>query len=177
MAASQNAVAAEFLRVSKRELLQNLGKIEAAAAKLTPGQIWGRAHENENSIGNLLLHLSGNVRQWIVSGVGGAPDERDRAAEFAARGPVEPREILARLRAAVEEAVSVLDGLEGADLLEQRRIQVFDVTLLHAIYHCVEHFSGHTGQILWIVKNRTGEPLGYYGFLEKGQAPPGGREP
>ena len=162
---------AEFLRVSRRELRTDLEKIEKAVAKMTPDQVWLRGHENANAVGNLILHLAGNVRQWIVCGVGGAPDKRDRDAEFAQRGAIPVEELLSLLRLAIDDADQVLDRMTGVDLLEKRRIQVFDVTLLQAIYHCVEHFSGHTGQIIWITKNAIGEPLGFYDYLKKGGGP------
>jgi uncharacterized damage-inducible protein DinB len=155
----------EFLRVSRRELQTNLGKIEKSVARLTQDQVWARRHENENSVGNLLLHLAGNVRQWIISGVGGVSDDRDRDSEFAQRESLPTDEVLARLRQTIEEADEVLAQADGLDLMEKRRIQVFDVTLMQAIYHCVEHFSGHTGQIIWVAKNLSGEGMGFYRYL------------
>ncbi len=155
----------EFLRVSRRELQANLGKIEKSVARLTQDQVWARRHENENSVGNLLLHLAGNVRQWIISGVGGVSDDRDRDSEFAQRESLPTDDLLARLRQTIEEADAVLAQADGMDLLEKRRIQVFDVTLMQAIYHCVEHFSGHTGQIIWVAKNVSGEEMGFYRYL------------
>ncbi len=163
---SAHDMTAEFLRVSRREFRTDLEKIEKAVAKMTPDQVWLRGHENANAVGNLILHLAGNVRQWIISGVGGAPDDRDRDAEFARRESVPVDELLSRLRSTIEEADQVLERISGADLLEKRRIQVFDVTLLHAIYHCVEHFSGHTGQIIWAAKNVSGEGMGFYDYLK-----------
>ncbi len=166
---SAQELTAEFLRVSRREFRTDLEKIEKAMAKMTPDQVWLRGHENANAVGNLILHLAGNVRQWIVSGVGGAPDERDRDAEFAQREAMPVEELLSRLRDAVEEADRTLERIgddAGLDLLEKRRIQVFDVTLMHAVYHCVEHFSGHTGQIIWAAKNVSGEGMCFYDYLK-----------
>ena len=141
-------------------------------AKLTVEQVWARTHEQENSIGNLLLHLAGNVRQWIISGVGGGADDRDRDSEFAQRESIAPQTLLARLRETLEEADSTLAAAERLDLLEKRRIQAFEVTLMQAIYHCVEHFSGHTGQIIWVAKNVSGEDMGFYRYLQDPSRPP-----
>ena len=141
-------------------------------AKLTVEQVWARTHEQENSIGNLLLHLAGNVRQWIISGVGGVADDRDRNSEFAQRESIEPETLLARLRETLEEADLTLAAAERLDLLEKRRIQVFEVTLMQAIYHCVEHFSGHAGQIIWVAKNVSGEDMGFYRYLQDPNCPP-----
>jgi uncharacterized damage-inducible protein DinB len=135
--------------------------------KLTAEQIWARRHENENAIGNLVLHLCGNVRQWIICGVGGAVDQRDRDAEFARREPLETEELLSQLRATLDEADGVLERLRPEDLVSKRKIQVYDVSVLHAIYHVAVHFSEHTGQIIWATKGLTGEDLGFYGYLNQ----------
>ena len=83
-----------FLECSTRRLRQNVDRIEKCLARLTEDQIWLREHESENAVGNLLLHLAGNVRQWIISGVGGAPDTRDRDTEFNARSGPPKTELL-----------------------------------------------------------------------------------
>jgi uncharacterized damage-inducible protein DinB len=158
-------VVGEFLRNSRKELRARRERIETCLRKLSEEQIWTRRHENENAIGNLVLHLCGNVRQWIISGVGGAIDQRDRDAEFARREPLPVEELLARLRETLAEADRVLEQLKPDDLLSKRRIQVYDVTVLHAIYHVAVHFSEHTGQIIWATKGLTGEDLGFYGYL------------
>lgn len=164
-------LAYEFLRVSRRELSQNLDKIEKAVGLLTPKQVWNRGSEAENSIGNLLLHLAGNLRQWIISGVAQAPDVRNREAEFSHREVIEPETLLARLRETVTAADIVLSRVNAEQLLDKRRIQVYDVTVMQAIYHCVEHFSGHTGQILWATKRIKKADLNYYGYLHDPDAP------
>ncbi len=154
---------AEFLKFSSEKLLELSGRIETCVAKLTPEQIWTRGAENENAVGNLVLHLAGNVRQWIICGVGGAEDRRDRDSEFDARSG---GDALDRLRSTVEEAVAVLKALPHEALQEQRRIQKhWDLTVLEAIYHVVEHFSMHTGQIIFATKLLTGADLGFYGYL------------
>jgi len=170
--ATAAALTHEFLRISRREFQTNLEKIEKAAAKLTVEQVWARKHEQENSIGNLLLHLAGNVRQWIICGVGGVADDRDRDAEFDQRESIEPEKLLNRLRETLQEADSTLAAAEDLDLLEKRRIQVFEVTLMQAIYHCVEHFAGHAGQIIWVAKNVSGEDMGFYRYLQGPNRPP-----
>jgi uncharacterized damage-inducible protein DinB len=154
-----------FLDYSARKLAQYAGRIEDCLGRLTVEQIWTRGTENENSVGNLVLHLSGNLRQWIVSGVGGRPDTRQRDREFASRGGPAAPELLSQLHAAVSEAQPVIRSLDQQRLTEQVRIQNYDVTVLEAIYHVVEHFSGHTGQIMFATKLLTGTDLGYYRHL------------
>ena len=154
-----------FIECSTKNLEQMVSRIRACLDKLSPGEIWARGHENENAIGNLVLHLSGNVRQWIISGVGGAPDTRVRDAEFAARALMETEELLGRLEATVNEAIAVLGGVTAEQLEERVTIQKYNVTVLEAIYHVVEHFSQHTGQIIFATKMLTGEDLGFYRHL------------
>jgi len=155
-----------FIECSTKNLKQLVSRIRACLDKLSPGEIWARGHENENAIGNLVLHLSGNVRQWIISGVGGAPDTRVRDAEFAARALMETEELLGRLDATVNEAIVVLNGVTAARLEERVTIQKYELTVLEAIYHVVEHFSQHTGQIIFATKMLTGEDLGFYRHLK-----------
>jgi uncharacterized damage-inducible protein DinB len=160
----------EFLRCSIEGLRQSCGRIESCLGKLNAEQVWARGSENENAIGNLVLHLCGNVRQWIISGVGGAPDGRQRDREFAARGGVEVSELTERLRATVEEAVAVLERVSAERLIEALVIQGYAVTGMGAIYHVVEHFSGHTGQIIFATKMLTAEDLGFYRHLNRAAA-------
>ena len=136
-----------------------LPKIERCLERLDDGDIWWRPNETSNSIGNLLLHLCGNVTQWIIGGVGGRPYERRRQEEFDGRARIPAAELLRRMRAVVEEADEVMGGLDAGSLLTTRGIQGYDVTVLEAIYHVVEHFGMHTGQIILLSKARTGADL------------------
>ena len=150
-----------FLRHARFRLLEDyFVKIAAAIDALDDEQVWRRPNESSNSVGNLLLHLTGNVRQWIISGVGGAEDTRDRASEFAARGSAPKTELVELMRATLDEADAVLAGIEGecADASSDeplRRVckpQAYEVTVFDAIFHVVEHFSYHTGQIIFAAK-------------------------
>jgi len=157
-----------FLDFSAKTLRESCARIETCLGMLTGEQVWIRGGGNENAVGNLVLHLCGNVGQWIVSGAGGRPDARDRDSEFAAKGGLEPALLAARLRAMVEEAATVLSAVTRQRLEERIVLQGYDVTVLEAIYHSVEHFSMHTGQILFITKMLTGSDLGFYRHLSKG---------
>jgi hypothetical protein len=161
----------EFLTFSADKLTQLMGRIDSCVKKLTPEQIWMRADANQNAVGNLLLHLNGNVRQWILHGVGGQPDVRDRDAEFAAKDGAVANELLARLRSTVEETAGLLRTLPAARLMERVDTQGYDCTVLAAIYHVVEHFAGHTFQIIYVTKLCTGEDLGFYAHLSGAVAP------
>jgi hypothetical protein len=129
-----------------------LPKIKEAVSLLSEEEIWLRAGDASNSVGNLLMHLAGNVRQHIVGGVGGAPDVRNRRLEFAARGGVTCDVLLGDLHHAVIEACHILENLDPALLSERRVIQGKEVLLFDDVFHVVEHFSYHTGQIVLMVK-------------------------
>jgi uncharacterized damage-inducible protein DinB len=156
-----------FLDCSARRLRQNVDRIDKCVARLTDDQIWLREHESENAVGNLLLHLGGNLRQWIISGVGGAPDIRDRDSEFNAQTGPSKSELFAALQATVEEACKVIEPLSAERLATMVHVQKYDVTVLEAIYHVVEHFAQHTGQIIFATKMLTGEELGFYSHLKR----------
>ena len=164
---------------ASRKLRQLDERIETCVRKLNDDEIWSRAGQNSNSAGNLCLHLAGNVRQWIVHGIGGAADVRARDAEFAARGGIPREELLARLRQTVDEACRVLDTLPPARLFDTITPQNYQVTVAEAILHVVEHFAEHTGQIILLTKALTGEDLGFYAHLRGPAAPappPAGQE-
>jgi uncharacterized damage-inducible protein DinB len=150
-------IAQDFLHESRRYLREEyVPSIERAVAALTDAQIWSRSNEGSNSIGNLILHLIGSSRQWILNGVRGMPVERDRQQEFDERRAVPKAELLERLRGALGEIDATLGAVTEKELGEMRKIRGEDVTVLQAIYHVVEHFSMHTGQILWIAKSQLG---------------------
>ena len=158
-------IARAFVDQSRSLLLTAyLPRIERCLEKLSDEEIWWRPRDESNSIGNLLLHLSGNVRQWITSGVGGRPDTRVRQEEFDARGNWTRAELLERLKETLFEADAVLAATDAARLLESRHIQGRDVTMLEAVYHVIEHFSMHTGQIILLTKMLKLEDLRFYDF-------------
>ncbi|MEK7832967.1 MAG: DinB family protein [Acidobacteriota bacterium] len=136
-----------------------LPKIEHCLSQLSDEDVWQRANEASNSIGNLILHLSGNVQQWIVGGVGNRPYHRDREHEFGERGGFTREELLARLKETLAKADQVLAEVDPAGLLERREIQGCNVTVMEAILRIVQHFALHTGQIMLLTKQRTGEDL------------------
>jgi uncharacterized damage-inducible protein DinB len=133
-----------------------LPRLEGAVGILGPEELWWRPHERVPSVGNILLHLEGNVRQWILSGLGGEPDHRQRSAEFRARDGPGAAELLERLRSTVHAAGAFIETLDPAALVEERRIQGMPTTVQAALLHVVEHFSWHTGQAVWIAKARAG---------------------
>ncbi len=137
-------------------------KIRAAVEALPVGALWWRANDQSNSVGNLLMHLAGNIRQWIVSGVGKAPDRRNRAGEFAARDGASAAELLDVLDQALDDVDAVIASLTPDDLASRRTIQGREVSVLEAVYHVVEHFALHSGQIILLSKMHAPGAVRFY---------------
>ena len=162
-----NQTGQEFIARSRYHLAEDfLPKIERCVELLSDEQIWWRPNAESNSIGNLILHLSGNARQWIVCGLGGQSDGRDRDAEFAQRDVVPRDELLARIRQTISDVDATLAGFDPDRLLEKQEIQRLEVTALEAILHVVEHFSMHTGQIILLTKMLANADLAFYEFTD-----------
>lgn len=156
-------LATPFLERSRHYLaVEYPTKIRRCLDALPAEALWRRSDAGSNSIGNLMLHLSGNVRQWIVGAVGGAADDRTRSAEFEARESGDADELFAVLRRILDEADAVLASLSAPQLLERRTVQGRDVTVFDAIYHVVEHFSLHTGQIILLTKAAAPGRIRFY---------------
>ncbi len=162
------AIGRTFVDCSIHELEQLSLRVRDCLGRLSDDQVWTRGGGNENAIGNIVLHLCGNVRQWIISGVGGAPDVRQRDAEFTARDGAGARPLSEQLDTTIREATEVLEDISAVRLAEQVHIQGYDLTVLEAVYHVVEHFAQHTGQVIFVTKALTGQDLGYYAHLSQG---------
>jgi hypothetical protein len=148
-----------FLRHSVDKLTQISEYIETCVLKLDADQVW---QGPQNSVGNLVLHLSGNVQQWIGSSIGGEPDVRERDREFAASSRMETAELLSRLNATVGSAVAILENLPPERLTERIATQDGERHVLEVIYQVVGHFQQHAGQIIFATKLATGEDLKFY---------------
>ena len=163
---SERDTGAAVIALSRRYLREYLTKIRLAVSMLDERVVWARPNEASNSIGNLMLHLAGNARQWIVSGVGGAPDVRDRQSEFDQRAPIAVTALVDRLEQTISDVDRVLATLTAADLHTRRTIQASDVTVLEAVYHVVEHFSMHTGQIILLAKADQADRVRFYDMVD-----------
>ena len=137
-----------------------LPRLEQAASILPQTDLWWSPHADCISFGTILQHLEGNVRQWIVSGLGDASDTRQRASEFQLAPGESTSALFERLRSTVEAACGVITALPSASLPEAITIQGFDTTRQAALLHVLEHFSWHVGQAVWIAKARAGEGHG-----------------
>jgi uncharacterized damage-inducible protein DinB len=157
---------ATMVALSRRYLREYLTKIRLSVSVLDDRVVWARPNESSNSIGNLMLHLAGNARQWIVSGVGRAVDVRDRQSEFDRRAPIPVSELIDRLEQTIIDVDRVLAGVSADDLQTRRMIQNHDVSVLEAIYHVVEHFSMHTGQIILLAKADQADRIRFYDMVD-----------
>jgi len=152
-----------FLGFSRAKLLdQYWPRLRTCVESLTDEQVWWRPNDASNSIGNLILHLNGNVQQWLVASFSRLEDSRDRPAEFSAREGLSAAALLERLGATLGRAAEVLAQLTDADLRATYHIQGYTVSGLHAVYQVVEHFGLHYGQIVYITKLVSGKDLGFY---------------
>jgi hypothetical protein len=140
-----------------RELEDAFDRIRHCADQLSDVQLWWRSAPELNSIANLMLHIQGNLRQWIIAGLGGAADQRNRPAEFMHRGPLPRQTLLGDLQAVVVEAANVLRRVDAALLAAERRIQGFQTTGLGAVFHAIPHFRGHTQEIVNITRQQLGD--------------------
>jgi len=154
---TSDQLAAAVSAAAGHELTSALERIEHCLGQLTDEQIWQRESEAMNSIGNLILHLCGNLRQWIVAGIGGAADVRERPLEFSERGPIAKTELIRRLTEAVAQAHDALAQASASDLMRKRCIQGFDVSGIDALFDSVPHFRGHTQEIIHMTRSILGD--------------------
>ena len=156
----------EFISQCIHRLNLNTSRIEKCLEQLSEKEVWQRPNQASNSIGNLILHLCGNITQYVISSIGNNPDERLRDAEFAADGGYTKQELLDRLRQTVGEATTILQHLVEADLMKVHSVQGFEYTAIGSIIHVVEHYSYHTGQIAFWTKCLKNEDLGFYAGMD-----------
>jgi hypothetical protein len=178
-----------FIAAARETLTEGLHKIEHCVAQLTDEQVWwrpivqnqtGQPPDNSknplskksqnsemNSIANLLLHLSGNMRQWIIAGVGGTKDVRNRPLEFSDRGNRPKSEVLAPLQKTVAEADAILAELGPDQLAENRRIQGFDTNVVAALFNTISHFRGHVQEIIHMTREQLGDKY-QFDFVPQG---------
>lgn len=149
---SDQALASNFSEYAARKMEDHFAQIRRCAGLLSEEQLWFRPNSHSNSVGNLLLHLNGNISQWVLAGIGGRTIHRDRQTEFDARGPISRSKMLDPLTATISEACGLIRSQSAADLARERKIQEYRVTGQAAIMHVVEHLAFHTGQIVTTTK-------------------------
>jgi len=168
MAVVDADVSALFIEHSRKMLMdQYWPRLRECVQSLSEEQVWWRPNAACNSVGNLVLHLNGNVRQWLVSSFNGGEDRRERPTEFSRQEGILASALVATLGATLEEAVQVLARLTKAELGKRYEIQGYHVSGLEAVYQVVEHFGLHYGQVLYITKALSAVDLGYYRELDE----------
>ena len=157
----------EFIEFSRWTLLdQYWPRLRGCVESLTDEQVWWRPNEASNSIGNLILHLNGNVNQWLVAPFDHREDKRNRPAEFSERQHIPRAQLLETLATTLQDVAAVLPRITESDLLATYQIQGYTVSGLHAVYQVITHFGLHYGQITYITKLLRGEDLGFYRELQ-----------
>jgi uncharacterized damage-inducible protein DinB len=137
-------------------------KLRHCVKALPPAALWARPNDGSNSIGNLLAHLTGNVTEWIVGGVGGKTIARHRSFEFTQRKGADAVTLMKNLEGVLQQADSILAALGAQDLERSITVQARETTVLGAVYHVVEHFAMHTGQIVLLTKMYAPGKIHFY---------------
>jgi uncharacterized damage-inducible protein DinB len=158
----ENIFRKEFIEQSLKSIDENTSKIKACMKQLDEKDIWLRHNEHVNSIGNIILHLCGNIRQWVISSLGGAPDIRERDLEFSTVGGFTKEELTGRWQDTMDEAVTVITDASPENLLRHRVVQGSTVSGIGIIIHVTEHYSYHTGQIIFLTKLYKNMDMGFY---------------
>jgi len=156
----------EFIEQSIHRIDENTKRLKACIEELHESEIWIRPNENSNSIGNLILHLCGNVRQYAISSLGNMPDVRERDKEFSANGGYPKADLFNKLLSTLEEAKGVMQNVTSAELLRKRKVQGYSYSGIGIIVHITEHYSYHTGQIIFWTKLLKNKDLGFYAGVD-----------
>jgi len=156
----------EFINQSIRHLDENTPRIKKCLEELSEEEIWKRPNRSSNSVGNLILHLCGNMTQYIISSLGGIEDERERDLEFSTSSGFSKQELLEKLTSTVSHCTRIIQDLSEEELLKVRSVQGFNHSGTGIIIHVVEHYSYHTGQIAFWTKLLKDKDLGFYAGLD-----------
>lgn len=152
----------EFIHHSINRIEENTKKVTKCFDELDEKDIWIHPNESSNSIGNLVLHLCGNIRQYIISSLGGKEDTRERDLEFLTQSGLNKGELLGKLSAIINEAKTIISAADAGNLLKVRSVQGYEYSGLGIIYHVVEHYSYHTGQIIFFTKLLKNKDMAFY---------------
>ena len=157
-----SSLATEFIGQSLYYLHLNTPRIAKCLDELSEEEIWQRPNEASNSVGNLILHLCGNIRQYIISGLGEQPDTRTRSVEFSVKEGYSKNELLLKLNETLHVADTVVRAVDDENLLRERVVQGYTLTGSGILIHVIEHYSYHTGQIAFWTKQLRNQDLGFY---------------
>ena len=158
----ENIFRKEFIDQSLKTIDENTSKIKACMNQLDEKDIWFRHNEHVNSVGNIILHLCGNIRQYIISSLGDAPDIRERDLEFSTMGGISKSDLTAKWQNTILEAKAIIARASPENLLRHRVVQGTDHSGISIILHVTEHYSYHTGQIIFLTKLYKNIDMGFY---------------
>ena len=156
----------EFIQQSISRFEENTPKIEACLNQLTEDELWHRPNASSNSTGNIILHLCGNITQYVLSGLGNIEDKRERDKEFTSTRVLQKEELFNKLEITVGSAIKIIRSLKADDMLQKHSVQGRDLSAIGIIIHVVEHYSYHTGQIIYWTKLIKDKDLGFYSNVD-----------
>ena len=152
----------EFIDQSITRIDENTQKLITCLDELEEAETWKRPNQHSNSVGNIILHLCGNMRQYAISSLGNIKDTRERDKEFSAAGGYSKSELLKKLSDTLEQAKNIIKDISEKELLRKRQVQGFTHSGVGIIIHVTEHYSYHTGQIIFWTKLLRDKDLGFY---------------
>jgi len=160
-------VAKEFKEQIIFRLNESTRMVALSFDQLSEEDIWKRPNENSNSIGNLILHLCGNITQYAISSLASKEDKRKRDVEFETKGGYTKKQLFDKLDATLKEAIEIIAVISQDELLRKREVQGFTFSGIGIMIHVTEHYSYHTGQIaFWIKQLKDKQRLGFYDGID-----------
>lgn len=156
----------EFIKQAIYRLEENTPKIKKCLDELSEEEVWKRPNASSNSIGNIIVHLCGNITQYILSSLGDVEDRRERDKEFSVQGGLNKIELFHQLKSTVDKAATIIQNVDQNDLLKKRSVQAYELSAIGIILHVVEHYSYHTGQIIFWTKLLKDKDLGFYSNVD-----------
>jgi uncharacterized damage-inducible protein DinB len=156
----------EFIYQSVFRMSESTDRIIKCLSEFTDAELWMRPNEYSNSIGNIILHLCGNIRQYVISSLSKTEDIRERDVEFSSTGGFNKTELCAKLSQTVKEAVGIIENLAERDLIKTYSVQGFNLSGIGIIIHVTEHYSYHTGQVAFWTKILKNKDLGFYAKID-----------
>jgi len=156
----------EFIQQSVYRITENTNRVIKCLQEIEETEIWQRPNENSNSIGNVILHLCGNIRQYIISSLSETEDVRVRDIEFSTKEGFRKEELIAKLKNIVDEAINIIEKADDKSLIKIYSVQGFNLSGIGIIIHVTEHYSYHTGQIVFWIKLLKNKDLRFYAGID-----------
>jgi uncharacterized damage-inducible protein DinB len=156
----------EFLAQAIHRIDENTPKLITCVKELSESELWKRPNPHSNSVGNIILHLCGNIRQYAISSLGNRKDVRERDKEFSAGGGYSGSELIKKLTDTLDEAKGIIQDVTAEELLRKRKVQGYSHSGIGIIIHVTEHYSYHTGQIIFWTKLLKDKDLGFYAGVD-----------